>query len=86
MPPILKPSNGTPPSFDEAIISLKGYPGLDHVPRVLFRRLNQIIALDRKPMEEACEEIAALVGVSRDAVREKLEAYPSTYKPLQNAS
>lgn len=75
-----------PPNFKEAIISLKGYPNLEHVPNVLFRRINQIIALEKElTFEDACEGIAIMVGASRDAVKEKLEAHPSTYKRLQES-
>ena len=86
MPPRYRQASEGPPKFEQAIISLKGYPGLDQIPNILFRRLNQIIALERKSMDEACDAIAAFVlGASRAEIRAKLEAHPSTYRPLQEA-
>ncbi len=86
---------GIPPKFDQAIMSLVSYQDLKNIPPIIFRRINQIILLERRikengrrisaeqAMDEACEKIETRMGVSRKEIKARLEAHPSTYNPVQ---
>ena len=75
------------PSFDfsEALKSLIGYGSLDDVPRVMFRRFNEIRLDEGISEETAAEQIynACLLGTVEE-IRQKL-AELTPYKPPRSS-